>query len=90
MGTTVILDVIGCQKNLAQHIRSQQANDVLTVKEYQTTLRTILEETFMVERQVQFEGCPIPRPVPWTGTTDASRWALDNSEYLRYVASQRY
>ena len=89
VGATVILDVIGCQKDLAQRIRSQQTNDVLTVKENQLTLRvTDLHG-----------GAPgAVRGLPHTAhrTVDGGHeciaigrgWALDDSKYLRYVDPQ--
>ena len=38
-GATITLDALGCQKELARYIRSQQADYVLTVKENQPALR---------------------------------------------------
>ena len=88
-GTTVTVDAIGCQKDLARHIRSQQADYVLTVKDNQRTLRTALEETFAEERRVQFEDCPhtARRTVNGGhGRIEIRRgWALGDPEYLRYV-----
>ena len=88
-GTTVTIDVIGCQKDLAQRIRSQPADDVLTVKENQPTLRAALEETFSVEREAQFEGCPhtAHRTVNGGhGRIEVRRgWALGAPAYLQDV-----
>ena len=38
-GTTGTTDAIGCRKDLVKHIRLQQADYVLTVKDRQSTLR---------------------------------------------------
>ena len=88
-GTTVTIDAIDCQKDLAQRIRSQPADDVLTVKENQPTLRVALEETFSVEREAQFEGCPhtAHRTVNGGhGRIEIRRgWAWGAPEYLQYV-----
>ena len=88
-GTTVTVDAMGCQKDLVRHIRSQQADYVLTVKDNQRTLRTALEETFAEERRVQFEDCPhtAHRTVNGGhGRIEIRRgWALGDLEYLRYV-----
>lgn len=88
-GATITLDVIGCQKELVRHIRLQQADSVLTVKENQPTLRTALEETFSVERAAQFEGCPhtAHRTVNGGhGRIEIRRgWALGDPEYLQDV-----
>ena len=88
-GTTVTVDAMGCQKDLARHIRSQQADYVLTVKDNQRTLRTALDETFAEERRVQFEDCPhtTRRTVNrGHGRIEIRRgWALGDPEYLQYV-----
>ena len=88
-GATVTLDALGCQKELARHIRSQQADYVLTVKENQPMLRAALEETFSVEREAQFEGCPhtAHRTVNGGhGRIEIRRgWAVGDPEYLQYV-----
>ena len=57
-GITVTVDAMGCQKDLARHIRSQQTGYVLTVKDNQRTLRTALEETFAEERRVRTGHAP--------------------------------
>ena len=75
-GTTVTVDAMGCQKDLARHIRSQQADYVLTVKDNQRTLRTALEETFAEERRVQFEDCPHTAHRTVNGATAASKFAV--------------
>ena len=85
-GTTVTVDAMGCQKDLARHIRSQQADYVLAIKDNQRTLRAALEETFAEERRVQFEDCPhtAHRTVNGGhGRIEIRRgWALGTPEYL--------
>ena len=88
-GITVTVDAMGCRKDLARHIRSQQTDYVLTVKDNQRTLRTALEETFAEERRVQFEDCPhtAHRTVNGGhGRIEIRRgWVLGDPEYLQYV-----
>ena len=63
-GTTVTVDAMGCRKDLARHIRSQQADHVLTVKDNQRTLRAALEETFAEERRCSSRIAPTPPTAP--------------------------
>ena len=93
-GATVTLDALGCQKARARHIRSQQADHVLTVKENRPRLRAALEETFSVEREARFEGCPhtVHRTVNGGHARSEIRrgWALGDPEYLHYVDPERH
>ena len=58
------VDAMGCRKDLARHIRSQQADHVLTVKDNQRTLRAALEETFAEERRCSSRIAPTPPTAP--------------------------
>lgn len=46
-GSTVSIDAIGCQKEIAQTITDREADYVLTVKDNQPTLREAIHEAFM-------------------------------------------
>ena len=88
-GTTVTVEAMGCRNDLARHIRSPQADYLLTVKDNQRTLRTALEETFAEERRVPFEDCPhtAHRTVNGGHGRIGIRhgWTLGGLEYLGYV-----
>ena len=87
---TVTLNAIGCQnqKELVWHIRSRQADYVLTVKENQPALRATLEEIFTAERAAQFKGCLTAHRTVNGGheRIEIRRgWTLGAPEYLQYL-----
>ena len=88
-GTTVTVDAKGCQKDLARHIRSQQADHVLTVKDHQRTLRAALEETCAEARRGPCEACPDTAHRTANGghgrIAIRRGWALGDPAHLPYV-----
>jgi len=55
-GAIVTLDAMGCQRRIAQHIKAQEADYVLAVKENQERLYQSLQKTFLKAEVQQFNA----------------------------------
>lgn len=55
-GTTVTIDAIGCQKEIAAKIRGKKGHYVLALKENQKLLHEAVQKTFTEARAEQFAG----------------------------------
>jgi predicted transposase YbfD/YdcC len=53
-GCIVTIDAMGCQKDIAAAVRQQEADYVLTVKDNQPTLLTMVHEAFMAHAESDF------------------------------------